>query len=114
MSTIYRSVNENSDPQRDAMERVMNFMDSLTPATLPRATTTDAPMVFINGWGRWCAKFDTSLKKYYAFGDTLTEALNKLVDDPTIEPLRGTADHGKPCDHEKLTDDIDPAFGMQP
>ena len=75
---------------RKAFLRVQHMMESLAPRPLlPRATTTDAPMVFVNHWGRWVAKFELfSGKPYYAFGDTLLEALTKLVENP----LHGPAD----------------------
>ncbi len=63
---------------RNAMKRVADFMDGLSP-------TTDSPMVFLNGFSKWCVKFDThNGNKYYAFGSTLIEALNSLVDAPII------------------------------
>ena len=70
---------------REAMLRVEQFMDSLSPGNSPRATTTDSPMFHFNRYSRWCVKFDThSGKNYHAFGNTLVEALNRLVDQPII------------------------------
>jgi hypothetical protein len=70
---------------RNAMKRVLTFMDSLSPGNSPRATTTDSPMVLFNGFNRWCVKFDThDGKNYHAFGSTLIEALNNMVDQPII------------------------------
>lgn len=72
---------------RDAFERVSRFMDSMSPGNSPRMTTTDAPLVFFNGFGKWCAKFSTHAgKTYCSFGSSLTEAFNKLVDEPIITP----------------------------
>jgi hypothetical protein len=63
---------------KDAMKRVSDFMDGLS-------TTHDSPMVLLNGFSKWCVKFDThNGDKYYAFGTTLSEALNNLVDAPII------------------------------
>jgi hypothetical protein len=78
-------MDDQEQPLRDAMKRVMTFMDSLSPGNSPRATITDSPMVLFNGWNRWCVKFDThSGKNYHAFGSTLIEALSNLVDQPII------------------------------
>jgi hypothetical protein len=42
-------------------------------------------MVLFNGFNRWCVKFDThDGKNYHAFGSTLIEALNNMVDQPII------------------------------
>jgi hypothetical protein len=78
-------MDDHEQAMRDAMKRVMTFMDSLSPVAWPRATITDSPMVLFNGFNRWCVKFDThSGKNYHAFGNTLVEALNRLVDQPII------------------------------
>jgi hypothetical protein len=76
-----------------AFQRVQTLMTSLTPGKgYARATTTDAPMIFVNPWGRWCAKFSlTDGTPYYAFGGTLLEALTRL----TETPLHGPADEYK-------------------
>ena len=68
---------------KDAMKRVSDFMDGLSP-------THDSPMVLLNGFSKWCVKFDTyNGDKYYAFGTTLSEALNNLVDAPIIYGRNG-------------------------
>ncbi len=68
-----------------AMLRAQNFMESMSPTTT-RETTTDAPMIFLNSFGRWCAKFELrSGKPYYAFGNTLVEALTRLVESPITD-----------------------------
>lgn len=50
-------------------------------------TTTDGVQIFVNPWGRWCAKYKTRQGVvFYSFGSTMLEALEGLRDNPTIEP----------------------------
>jgi hypothetical protein len=53
---------------------VQNQMDRLGDCT------TDAPMVFVNGFGRVCAKVESRRHKTIAgWGDEIEDALNNLA-----------------------------------
>jgi hypothetical protein len=53
---------------------VQNQMDRLGDCT------TDAPMVFVNGFGRVCAKVESRLHKtIVGWGDEIEEALENLA-----------------------------------
>lgn len=58
---------------KSATNRVSELMDKI-------GTTTDGVQVFVNGWGRWCAKIVRRKDEQviHAFGSTLLEAMTKL------------------------------------
>ena len=64
---------------RKAVEEITKKMESLD-------TTTDGIQMFVNHWGRWCAKYKTRKGVvYYAFDHSPLGALEKLRDNPTQE-----------------------------
>ena len=73
-------MNEYDDQLKVAFTLVGQRMDDMSPKNSPRKTTTDAIQVHLNGFGRWVAKFQTyDGATYYAFGDTLLDAVNNLA-----------------------------------
>jgi hypothetical protein len=54
---------------------VQNQMDRLGDCT------TDSPMVFVNGFGRVCAKVTCRKGTIAGWGDSIEEALDKLAEE---------------------------------
>lgn len=64
---------------RKAVEDITAKMASLD-------TTTDGVQLFVNQWGRWCAKYKTRQGVvFYAWHENPLGALETLRDDPTQE-----------------------------
>jgi hypothetical protein len=64
---------------REAVEQITKKMEGLD-------TTTDAVQLFVNHWGRWCAKYKTRKGiTFYSFHQTSLGALQSLRDNPQQE-----------------------------
>ena len=68
----------NSTSVNATLDLVQNQMDRLGDCT------TDAPMVFVNGFGRICAKVQSRKHGTLAgWGDKIEEAIGNLADEIT-------------------------------